>query len=73
MQPEQIPGSLFVGLVALVAYATGQWGSLLLLALGCAFGWASFAPEPTFANGARWAALGAWLLAFILVSIRILF
>lgn len=73
MLPEQIPGTLFIILLALVAYATGQWDAILLLALGCAAGWASFAPEEALADSSRWTALGFWALSFVLISIRIIF
>lgn len=72
MEPAQLPGSLFVALVALVAYATGQWDALMLLALGCAFGWVSFSPDTSVAVLATWTALALWALTFILVLVRIL-
>lgn len=72
MLPEQIPGTLFVILLALVAYATGQWDALMLLSAACAVGWLSFHPLPKVAKGAMLTALTLWVFDFLLVLIRIL-
>jgi hypothetical protein len=72
MSPEQIPGSLFVLLVALLATQYSNPGPILLaLAIGCAFGWASYYPNSVVKTTTAIAALAFWALAFILALTKV--
>jgi hypothetical protein len=74
MQPVQVPGTLFVLLIALAALQYSNPGpTLLLLALGCACGWGAMS-----GYGDRWTAslfflaLVLWALAFLLALTKVL-
>lgn len=67
---EQIPGTLFVLLVALAAYMLDDARPVLILALACAAGWQTFNPNPTVANLFRVVALILWVCATFLVTYR---
>lgn len=71
MQPEQLPGSLFVVLTALVAFATQAWLAILLLALGCALGWISYYPDERVKFLSTMLALILWAAGFTLTFIGV--
>lgn len=75
MVPEQIPGTLFVLLLAGVAFATGQYGAVILLAIGCAFGWVSMLRgviNHPYRAIAAYFAICFWAWALGVISWRIL-
>lgn len=67
MAPEQIPGTLFVLLTAWVGMSYNQDLAVLILALGCAAGWQTYNPHPTFASIARLVALALWTIGFLII------
>ena len=70
MLAEQIPGTLFVLLVALAAFMNQDPDVILILAAGCAAGWASYT---ALIPWVFWVvSLGLWAWAFILLATRIL-
>lgn len=70
MLPEQVPGTLFVVLLAVLATVMGEYDVLLILALGCAAAWASFGD---YARTLFFTAtLGLCSIAVLLLFIRIL-
>lgn len=70
MRPEQIPGTLFILLLATLALTLGEHRIILLLAFGCAAGGASFSPG--WYVPATILALAAWGFSFLLLFIRII-
>ena len=69
---EQIPGTLFILLVALAAYMLGDARPILILALGCAAGWQTFNPDRMISNWARAIALVLWVAAFLFLLIKVI-
>ena len=72
MAAEQIPGTLYVLLVALAAWMIGDAVTVVILALGCAAGWA--VSVPTGRNTSKFffvVALALWALAFVVLLTRI--
>lgn len=73
MLAEQIPGALFVVLVALVSWMVGEPIPILVLALGCAVGWWGMCEDDT---GRRqyvlFIALAIWAIAFVYLSWKVL-
>ncbi len=72
--PEQIPGTLFVFLVTLVAFLVGEPGVILLLALGCAAGWGGMIEsEPSRRRWLLYLALGVWAIAYLYLVWKVFF
>lgn len=74
MKPEQVPGTLFVLLLALVAWMISAPVGLLLLAAGCACGWVFQTDSDNGAvSGAAFAgAMLFWTAAFVYLSWKVL-
>ena len=74
MLPEQIPGTLFVILAALVGFMLGEPGVILILALGCAAGWCGMIDqEPARRQYILFAAVGLWAVAFLYLVWKVFF
>ena len=71
MLAEQIPGTLFVLLMALAAYMNQDPDVIFILAIGCVAGWLSF--NPTFGAYAWFGSIVIWALAGFLLFTRIFF
>lgn len=73
MKAEQIPGTLFVLLAGLAAWALGEPGALLGLAAGCAFGWWSMiGHEQRVREVAFWLACAFWAVSFLYLVWKVL-
>lgn len=72
MRAEQIPGSLFVLLLAAIGLDNGWYDLVLLNALGCAFGWQTFSLNQRVEFVARAGSLLCWTIVFIALAWRLL-
>jgi hypothetical protein len=71
---EQIPGTLFVLLVALAAYMLDDCRPILILALGCATGWQTFNTglSTSVRNALMLISVGLWAAAFLFLLTKVL-
>ena len=73
MRPEQVPGTLFVLLCALAAWAIQAPEALLGLALGCAVGWWMMIEDHASRQSACFfLALAAWAASFLYLAWKVL-
>lgn len=73
MQPEQIPGSLFVLIMTALGLALNEPAAVFFLAIGCAFGWQFYNSNPQIAQIGQIGGLFFWAFGTILLGIRIFF
>lgn len=69
---EQVPGTLFILLVAVVGLLIGQYLAVLLLAVGCVAGWQTFHPSASVREIAWWLAMAFWFTGFMFIFAKVI-